>query len=101
LELMLDITTHGTDVRRGQGWWVDVDPVGPTGPDGVFNNNYGYSPVNGTGTWTWCWRITTKPNCSSGTNLSMSINTTSDGETGSWTSPACLDDPVYTIFSIT
>jgi hypothetical protein len=79
----------------GQGWWVDLDPVGPTGPDGVFNNNYGYSPVNGTGTWTWCWKITTKANCSSGTNLSMSINTTSDGETGSWTSPACLDDPVY------
>jgi hypothetical protein len=25
----------------------------------------------------------------------MSVNTTSDGETGSWTSPACLDDPVY------
>jgi hypothetical protein len=79
----------------GRGWWVDYDPVGPTTFNGVFSDNYGYSPVNGTGTWTWCWKITTKANCSSGTNLSMSVNTTSDGETGSWTSPACLDDPVY------
>lgn len=79
----------------GRGWWVDLDPAGATPPDGNFSNNFGYQPVNGTGTWTWCWRITTKANCATGTNLSLSINTTSDGETGSWTSPACLDDPLY------
>jgi hypothetical protein len=79
----------------GQGWWVDYDPVGPTTFDGNFANNFGYSPVNGSGTWTWCWKITTKANCSSGTNLGLSVNTTSDGETGNWTSPACLDDPIY------
>ena len=84
----------------GQGWWVDYDPTGPTGPDGNFANNYGYNPISGTGSWTFCWKITTKSNCSSGTNLNLSINTTSDGETGSWTSPACLDDPVYQFASI-
>jgi len=84
----------------GQGWWVDLDPAGATPPDGIFSNNFGYSPVNGTGAWTWCWRITTKSNCSSGTNLSMSINTTSDGETGNWTSIGCTDDPNYQFSAI-
>jgi len=84
----------------GQGWWVDLDPAGATPPDGIFSNNFGYSPVNGSGTWTWCWRITTKANCSSGTNLNMSINTTSDGETGNWTSIACTDDPNYQFSAI-
>jgi len=84
----------------GQGWWVDNDPVGPGTFDGNFSNNYGYNAVSGTGTWTWCWRITTKSNCSSGTNLGVSINTTSDGETGSWTSVACTDDPVYQFSAI-
>jgi len=79
---------------------VDSDPTGATPPDGIFTNNWGYSPVSGTGTWTWCWRITTKANCSSGTNLNMSINTTSDGETGNWTSIACTDDPNYQFSAI-
>jgi hypothetical protein len=79
----------------GQGWWVDYDPVGPTSPDGIFSNNFGWPTANGNGSWTWCWRITTKANCSTGTNLSVSINTTADGETGNWTSPGCLDDPIY------
>jgi len=84
----------------GVGWWVDYDPVGPGSYDGNFANNFGYLPTNGTGSWTWCWRITTNSNCASGTNLNMSINTTADGETGNWTSPACLDDPIYNFSAI-
>jgi hypothetical protein len=84
-----------TNGPLGLGWYVDYDPVGPTGPDGNVTNNYGTSNINGTGTWTFCWRITTDPNCTGGTDLSVDVNTTSDGETGNWTSVACQDDPVY------
>jgi gliding motility-associated-like protein len=84
----------------GVGWWVDYDPLGPGSYDGNFANNFGYLPTNGIGSWTWCWRITTNSNCASGTNLNMSINTTADGETGNWTSPACLDDPIYNFSAI-
>lgn len=84
-----------TNGPQGLGWYVDYDPVGPTGPDGVVTNNFGVSNINGTGTWTFCWRITTDPNCSGGTDLSVDVNTTSDGETGNWTSVACTDDPIY------
>ncbi|MFY8078705.1 MAG: SprB repeat-containing protein, partial [Flavobacteriales bacterium] len=84
----------------GQGWWVDLNPTGPANFDGIFTNNFGYLPTSGTGSWTWCWSITTNTNCASGTNLNMSINTTADGETGSWTSPACLDDPTYNFSAV-
>ena len=79
----------------GTGWYVDYDPTGPTGPDGNVTNNYGMPNINGNGTWTFCWRITTDPNCTGGTDLSVDVNTTSDGETANWTSIACTDDPVY------
>jgi len=84
-----------TNGPQGLGWYVDSDPVGPTGPDGNVTNNFGVSNINGTGTWTFCWRITTDPNCTGGTDLSVDVNTTSDGETGNWTSVACTDDPLY------
>ncbi len=84
----------------GQGWWVDENPVGPTNFDGNFANNFGWPVPNGAGTWTWCWTIQTNSSCGQGTNLNMSINTTADGETGNWTSAACLDDPIYNFSAI-
>lgn len=79
---------------NGWGWWCDYDPVGPGGPDGIFTNNYGDPTITGTGNWTFCWKITTAATCAC-PNLNMSINTTSDGETGNWTSIACQNDAVY------
>ena len=84
----------------GQGWWVDLNPTGPANFDGNFANNFGWPVASGAGTWTWCWTIQTNSSCGQGTNLNMSINTTSDGETGNWTSPACLDDPNYNFSAI-
>ncbi|MFM1772365.1 MAG: hypothetical protein RLZZ71_1507 [Bacteroidota bacterium] len=84
----------------GLGWWVDLNPVGPANFDGNFANNYGWPAASGAGTWTWCWTIQTNSSCASGTNLNMSINTTSDGETGNWTSIACQDDPNYNFSAI-
>ncbi len=79
----------------GTGWWVDIDPNGPTPPDGDPTNNFGFSNIVGIGNWEWCWEITTNSDCSIGTDLGMTINTTADGETGSWTSIACQNDAEY------
>jgi len=49
-------------------------------------------------TWTFCWSIKTKATCGC-PNLNISINTTGDGESGSWTSVACTGDPDYTFAS--
>ena len=84
----------------GQGWWVDLNPTGPANFDGNFANNFGWPVASGAGTWTWCWTIQTNSSCGQGTNLNMSINTTSDGETGNWTSIACQDDPIYNFSAI-
>ena len=78
----------------GTGWWVDIDPNGPTPPDGNPQNNFGMPNISGTGNWPFCFSITTDANCIGGNDLGMTMNTTSDGETGSWVSPACLADPV-------
>lgn len=75
------------------GWWVDDDPNGPATGDGNPTNNFGDNGVSGSGNWTWCWQITTDASCTPGADLGMSVNTTADGETGSWTSVACGGDP--------
>ena len=46
----------------------------------------------------FCWSLTTldEISCSSSEPLSVSVNTSADGESGSWTSPACGNDPEIT-----
>ena len=96
-------TTPANSCSTGGNWqWATSNTSSATGQTtgpgfyyfsgtGGSGNNYG---DNGTTcTRTFCWTIQTKSNCTSGNNLSISINTTADGETGSWTSPACLGDP--------
>ncbi len=86
-------TSQATGNTTGPGFYYNY-------PGGGAGNNYGDNNSSGLCTWTFCWTIQTKPNCSSGTNLNISINTTADGETGSWTSPACGGDPNYTFGAI-
>ncbi|MCO5259412.1 MAG: gliding motility-associated C-terminal domain-containing protein [Crocinitomicaceae bacterium] len=83
------VTSQATGQTFGKGFYIDK------GGDNNPGNNFG---DNGTGTWTFCWTIKTKPvsACSGGCkDLSMSINTTGDGESGSWTSLACVNDPDF------
>ncbi len=56
------------------------------------SNNFG---DNGTCCWTFCWNLTVDAGCSPGSDLSVTVNTTGDGETGSWVSLGCVDDPPY------
>ncbi|MFM2228072.1 MAG: hypothetical protein RL664_1415, partial [Bacteroidota bacterium] len=84
------ITSNASGQTFGPGFFFEY--AGDT--DNNPGNNYG-DYTAGTCTWTFCWSIKTKANCGGGTNLSVSINTTADGESGSWISPACSIDPEY------
>ena len=88
-------TSSATGLVTGPGFYYNYN----TGPAGA-GNNYGDNNISGTCTWTFCWTIQTKPNCTSGNNLNISINTTADGESGSWTSLACTGDPNYLFAAI-
>jgi len=77
----------------GQGFYFDTPDAGT-----AFNNNYG-DDCNGAGcSWTFCWTQTVSSSCTPGTSLSVTVNTSGDGESGSWTSAACTDDAA-TVFT--
>lgn len=77
----------------GQGFYFDddYDFFGNPAPDGDPTNNYG-DDCSGTGlNWTFCFDLTVGP-CAAGADLSVTINTSGDGESGNWTSNGCNDD---------
>lgn len=88
-------TSSATGAVTGAGFYYNYN----TGAAGA-GNNYGDNNPNGACTWTFCWSVRTKANCSTGNNLNVSINTTADGETGSWTSIACQGDPNYNFAAV-
>jgi large repetitive protein len=81
------------------GFYFDYDGF-PSGPgDGNPGNNLGDNcAATGSNLWTFCFNLTVKSACSAGSNLSVTINTSGDGESGSWTSLGCSGDPA-TIFT--
>ncbi|CAN5415952.1 hypothetical protein BH09BAC5_BH09BAC5_13960 [soil metagenome] len=77
------------------GFFFDGDIV-QGGPNGDPTDNFGDN-CQGNVNWTFCWTITAN-NCPPGNNgddLSITVDTFGDGETGNWTSIACVGDPVY------
>jgi gliding motility-associated-like protein len=71
------------------GFYFDGDLF--NNPDGNPATNFGDN-CQGTGlSWTFCFDLTVAA-CSPGADLGVTINTTGDGETGSWTSNGCNDD---------
>lgn len=82
-------TSSATSVVFGPGFAYDYTTA-PGNPGNNFGDNNSVAC-----TWTFCWSIQTKPNCLTGSNLNISINTTGDGESGSWSSIACQGDPNY------
>jgi gliding motility-associated-like protein len=79
----------------GQGFYIDLDG------DGNPGNNFGDNcdllgtgiPCPGPASWTFCWNMTVAAGCAPGSNLSVTVNTSGDGESGSWNNPGCIDDP--------
>ena len=89
-------TSTATGLVTGEGWYVDIDPNGPTPPNGNAGNNFG-DPCSIT-SWSgaggqFCWSVSTVAVCTGNYDLGMVINTTADGESGSWSSLACTGDP--------
>jgi hypothetical protein len=87
----------GTPNGNSNGFFFDGAVAGlNTIPDGDPTNNFGDN-CQGNTNWEFCWEATTA-NCPPGINgddLSISIETYADGETGSWTNVACQTDPIY------
>lgn len=80
-------TSSATSTTWGPGFAYDYN-TSPGNPGNNFGDNCS-SP-----NWNFCWSIQTDATCTgSNTNLNITINTSSDGESGSWTSPACGGDP--------
>ncbi len=77
------------------GFFFDGDIV-QGGPNGDPTDNFGDN-CNGNVSWTFCWTITTDacPPGNNGDDLSVTVDTYGDGETGNWTNVACVADPVY------
>ena len=71
----------------GTGFYFETVANG-TDPGGNFGDD-----CNGTScSWTFCWNLTVSAACAPGTSLSVTVNTSGDGESGSWTSTACTED---------
>jgi gliding motility-associated-like protein len=77
------------------GFFFDGDMV-QGGPNGDPTDNFGDN-CTGNVNWTFCWTITANvcPPGNNGDDLSVTVDTYGDGETGNWTNVACVADPVY------
>ncbi len=77
-------------VNWGPGFYFDTNDAG-TAPNNNFGDNC--SGIIAPGTWNFCFTATVAPGCTPGSNLSVTVNASGDGESGSWSSLGCLDDP--------
>ncbi|MCE2846178.1 MAG: hypothetical protein LW707_03980, partial [Sphingobacteriales bacterium] len=91
-----NVTSSANGQTFGPGFYYESalgSPIGLT--DGNPGNNFGDNNPNNVCDWTFCWRINTDPaaNCVQGAVLNVSVNSLGDGESGSWGSVACTQDP--------
>ncbi|MDG2152635.1 MAG: hypothetical protein P8K10_01740, partial [Crocinitomicaceae bacterium] len=102
-----NVVTNPPASGNGSGAWVwypnGVGTVnGVTWPSGFYFDHFnvpGWGESNAEAfDLEFCWSLTTldEISCSSSEPLSVSVNTSADGESGSWTSPACGNDPEIT-----
>jgi len=91
---------NGSGQTFGQGFYIDLDG------DGNPGNNFGDDCVqDGMGgndlpclagiTWTFCFRLTVASACNPGSDLSVLINTSGDGESGGWQDLGCQNDEAF------
>jgi gliding motility-associated-like protein len=88
-----------TSNNNGSSWpagWYYEECLGDNNP----GNNFGDDDKAGTalfsvpaGVWSFCFSLTTKPVCSPGSDLSVTLNTSGDGESGNWSDLGCVADP--------
>jgi len=93
------ITSSHNPQTFGPGFFYETTLGGPATPDNNPGNNFGDVGVGVNCSPTFCWRITAKDlagGCAGGTagNLSVTVNTLGDSESGSWSSNGCQADPL-------
>ncbi|MCX6274000.1 MAG: gliding motility-associated C-terminal domain-containing protein [Bacteroidetes bacterium] len=95
------ITSAANGSSIGPGFFYET-PAGNQGgvADTDPGNNFGDN-LSGNCTWNFCFTIQTndQADCINGENLNVFIDTYSDGESGSWTSAACIADPVNDFYA--
>ena len=75
-------------VNWGPGWYWDTNDAGIS-PTDNFGDPATYANA---AMWNFCMSITTSSVYTPGADLSVTFNTSGDGESGSWTSNACSGD---------
>ncbi len=93
------ITGTANGVSAGPGFFYETASGGP-GLDGNPGNNFGDANVGSGCELEFCWTVATTTACVDGEDLSLTVATYSDSETGSWGSFACADDPDPTSFAV-
>jgi len=94
---------NGIGVVNGQnwgpGWYFDSNVPNPLNgnPSNNFGDNMcgatpGCADISTAAQWNFCFSITTKSVCSPGSNLSVTFNTSGDGESGIWNNAGCVSD---------
>lgn len=97
-----NITSTATGAVSGPGFYYESALGNALAVvDGNPGNNFGDNNGTNNCDWVFCWTIKTLPvgACVQGTNLNIGINTQGDGESGSWGSLACTQDPVTNFFA--
>ena len=97
-----NVTSSATGNVTGPGFYYESN-LGNAGGvvDGNPGNNFGDNNGGGLCDWTFCFSVRTIPIgiCVPGTSLNINIDTYGDGESGSWTSVACTQDPITNFFA--
>lgn len=97
-----NITSSATGNVTGPGFYYESDFGNINGvTDGNPGNNFGDNNAANSCDWTFCWSVRTLPigSCIQGASLNVNVNTTGDGESGSWGSLACTQDAVTNFFA--
>lgn len=90
-------TSTATGQTFGLGWYFDTTDPGTNAGNNFGDNCTGaIAPAN----WNFCFNITVAAACNPGSNLSVTFNTSGDGESGSWSSLGCVDDPASSFNAI-
>jgi len=98
------IVSNNNGATWPAGWYFNRTsaPIGGTGTAGDTNpgNNYGDEAEGATvpgNRWNFCFDVTANAACSPGSDLSVTFNTSGDGESGFYGSLACTTDPPQSI----
>ncbi|MFN8155479.1 MAG: gliding motility-associated C-terminal domain-containing protein [Bacteroidia bacterium] len=97
-----NVTSSATGTVTGPGFYYESALGNINGvTDANPGNNFGDNNAANSCDWTFCWSVKTLPigSCIQGASLNVSVNTTGDGESGSWTSLACTQDAVNNFFA--